>query len=333
MINKLKNNWTNWHHIFHQSILNSVNFMPNGIHLLISVSGGQDSMALMTLLDDIKEHHNWSLNIWHGNHKWHNKSDEFAQELQNYCFKKKIIFYKDSANAVDISTEEKARKWRYQKLYEKALEICDNKKTDANLYIVTGHTSTDNTETFIMNLARGSNLNGLSGIPSKRLLKNHYFLVRPMMIFNRNDTASICENLKIPFWVDPTNSDTKLKRNLIRHNVVSELEKIHPGCSNRINNFIEKMRFYSKERSELCELAIKSCLYDDGIRREILNNVGDQTRATLLHFLLSRKCNKQISSKNIEDLSKQIFKKNQGEKYFSNGIRVSWNKDLIKIIY
>ena len=123
MVNKLKNNWTNWHHIFHQSILNSENFMPNGIHLLISVSGGQDSMALMTLLDDIKEHHNWSLNVWHGNHKWHNKSDEFEKELQKYCFKKKIIFYKDSADELDISTEEKARQWRYEKLYEKALEI------------------------------------------------------------------------------------------------------------------------------------------------------------------------------------------------------------------
>ena len=75
MINTLKNNWTNWHHTFHQSILNSENFIPNSINLLVSVSGGQDSMALMTLLDDIKEHHNWSLNVWHGNHKWHNKSE------------------------------------------------------------------------------------------------------------------------------------------------------------------------------------------------------------------------------------------------------------------
>ena len=79
MVKKSKNNWTKWHHIFHQSILNN-NFLPNGINLLISVSGGQDSMALMTLLDDIKEHHYWTLNVWHGNHKWHNKSDKFAKK-------------------------------------------------------------------------------------------------------------------------------------------------------------------------------------------------------------------------------------------------------------
>ena len=332
MINKVKNNWTNWHHMFHQSIINNQNFIADGANLLISVSGGQDSMALMTLLDDIKEHHNWSINVWHGNHKWHNKSEEIAKELQNYCFKKNIIFHKDSADEIDISTEEKARKWRYQKLYEKASEICANNKNKNNLYVVMGHTSTDNTETFLLNLARGSNFSGLGGIPRKRSLNEDYFLVRPLMIFNRDDTTAICKKLKIPFWVDPTNSDTKLKRNLIRHKLIPELEEIHPGCSYRINNFIEKMNNYSQERSELCELAMKSCLCDDGISRETLNNLGEQTRATLLFSLLSTKCKKQISSKNIDDLSKQIFKRNSGQKYFSNGIKIIWNKNLIRII-
>ena len=331
MVNKLKNNWTNWHHIFHQSILNSENFMPSGLNLLISVSGGQDSMALMTLLNDIKEHHNWSINVWHGNHKWHNESEEFAEELQNYCLKKKIIFYKDTADEIDISTEEKARHWRYQKLCEKASEICSNNENRNDLYIVTGHTSTDNAETFFLNLARGSSFGGLSGIPNKRLLNEDYFLVRPFMIFSRDDTSEICKKLKIPFWVDPTNSDTQLKRNLIRHKVIRELEEIYPGCSSRINNFIEKMKNYKQERSELCGLAIKSCLCEEGIRRATLNDLGEQARATILLFLLNTKCKKQISSKNINDLSKQILKKNSGQQIFSEGVKVIWNKNFIKI--
>ena len=333
MVNKLKTNWTHWHHVFHQSILNNENFIPNDINLLISVSGGQYSMALMTLLDDIKEKHNWSLNVWHGNHKWHHESEEFAKELQNYCCQKKIIFYQDSVGEIDISTEEKARKWRYQKLYEKAAEICSKDKNPNKVYVVTGHTCTDNTETFLLNLARGSNFRGLGGIPRKRQLNKNYFLVRPLMIFSRNDTTAICKELKIPFWVDPTNSDIQLKRNLIRHKVIHELEEIYPGCSYRINNLTEKMKNYSQERSELCELAIKSCLSDDGIRRTILNDLGEQTRATLLHALLSKKCKKQICSKNIDNLSKQIFKKNSGEKCFSNGVKVIWNKNFIRIIF
>ena len=92
------------------------------------------------------------------------------------------------------------------------------------------------------------------------------------------------------------------------------------------------MRNYSQERSELCELAIKSCLCDEGIRRTLLNELGKHTRSTILHSLLSTKCKKQISSKNIDDLSKQILKKNSGQKDFSNKVKVIWNKSFIKII-
>ena len=63
-----------------------------------------------------------------------------------------------------------------------------------------------------------------------------------------------------------------------------------------------------------------------------MNNLGEQTRATLLHSLLSTKCKRQVSSQNISDLSKQIFNKSYGQKYFANGIKVIWNKNFIKII-
>ena len=330
MDNRSNNNWTKWHHIFHKKIFNDKKFIPKEIQLLISVSGGQDSMALLTLIDDIKDKYKWSINVWHGDHKWHSNSGQFAKNIKNYCSQKNINFYSDTAKKGNVSTEETAREWRYKKLSKKASEILNNNNA-RSVYILTGHTSTDSTETFLLNLARGSNFAGLGGIPKKRLLNDKYILARPFLIFTRDETLKICKDLKIPFWEDPTNSDIKLKRNLIRHKVIHELEEIHPGCSYRINNFIEKMKNYSQERSELCELAIKSCLCTDGIRRTNLIDLGEQTRATLLHSLLSSKCKKQISSKNIDDLSKQISKKNFGQKYFSNGIKVIWNKNFIKI--
>ena len=71
MVKKLKNNWTNWHHKFHKQFLDDKKFIPKGANLLIAVSGGQDSMALMTLVDDIKNQHDWKINVWHGDHQWH----------------------------------------------------------------------------------------------------------------------------------------------------------------------------------------------------------------------------------------------------------------------
>ena len=332
MFNKSNNKWTKWHHIFHKAIIKNQDFIPDGSHLLVSVSGGQDSMALLTLLDDIKKLHDWTINVWHGNHMWHSNSQKFANELSNYCLKKNIIFYLDEVNKVDVSTEEKARKWRYEKLSEKSSEILIKNNTANNIYIITGHTSTDNTETFLLNLARGSNFKGLAGIPKKRLLNNKYFLMRPFLIFTRNDTTAICEDLKIPFWEDPTNSDTNLKRNLIRHRVIKDLEEIYPGCSLRINNLIQKIRNLNEERSELCELAAASCICSEGIKRSILNKLGEQSRSTILHYILSKECLKQITSQSIDELSEQILRKSNGQKDFPNGITIIWNKNFIKIM-
>tara|TARA_B100000963_G_scaffold106442_1_gene92450 strand:+ start:2371 stop:3369 length:999 start_codon:yes stop_codon:yes gene_type:complete len=330
MDSRSNNNWTKWHHIFHKKIFNDAKFIPKEIQLLISVSGGQDSMALLTLLDDIKDKYKWSINVWHGDHKWHSNSGQFAKNIKNYCSQKNINFYSDIANKRNVCTEETAREWRYKKLSKKASEIL-NTKNVKSVYVLTGHTSTDSTETFLLNLARGSNFAGLGGIPKKRLLNDKYVLVRPFLIFTRDETSKICKDLKIPFWEDPTNSDISLKRNFIRHKVIYELEKFYPGCSSRINTFINHMREVNEERSELCDLAIQSCISEKGIKRSILINLGEQARSTILYSLLNKKCIKQISSKNITDLSEQIIKKHQGEKSFPNGITVIWNKNFITI--
>ena len=61
--------------------------------------------------------------------------------------------------------------------------------------------------------------------------------------------------MNIPVWVDPTNSDLKIKRNLVRQKIIPTLESIYPGCSERINNFSQKMSKYNNERNDLSELA------------------------------------------------------------------------------
>ena len=63
-------NWSSWHHQLHNEILSKKILIPKGSNLLISVSGGQDSMTLLTLINDLKKLHNWSISVWHGDHQW-----------------------------------------------------------------------------------------------------------------------------------------------------------------------------------------------------------------------------------------------------------------------
>ena len=57
--NSSQQNWTSCHHMLHKEILGNKNLIPNGANLLLAVSGGQDSMALLNLINDMKKHHNW----------------------------------------------------------------------------------------------------------------------------------------------------------------------------------------------------------------------------------------------------------------------------------
>ncbi len=329
--NTTHNDWTSWHHLLHKEILCNKALIPNGAYLLIAVSGGQDSMALLKLINDMKTQHNWLVNVWHGDHQWHEQSETYALELKSYCEKENISFVFDRANKNNIFSEEKARDWRYKKLVERAKQLLIENQKEIDIYLLTGHTSTDNAETFLLNLARGSNYSGLSYIDKKRLIENHIFLIRPLLIFSREDTKKFCNQMKIPIWEDPTNFDLKIKRNVIRKKIIPTLETMHPGCSNRINSFAEKMSNYSNEQKDLSKLAFLSCKDANGIKRELLNSLCVQARCTILNTLLKKHCTKQLSSKNIKNLASAIFEKNRGQINIPEGLKILWSKDYIKL--
>ena len=146
--NSSQKNWTSWHHLLHKEILGNKTLIPDGANLLIAVSGGQDSMALLNLINDMKTQHNWFVNVWHGDHQWHEKSAKYALELKSYCNKKNISFFFDRANKKNISSEEKARDWSYEKLIERANHLFIEKQKETYIYLLTRHTNNDKAETF-----------------------------------------------------------------------------------------------------------------------------------------------------------------------------------------
>ncbi len=327
--NLTQKNWSSWHHLLHKEILSKKTLIPKGSNILISVSGGQDSMALLTLINDLKKLHNWSISVWHGDHQWHEKSSIYALELKSYCEKLNISFYFDKANKESIFSEEKAREWRYKKLCATAKSLLKKNQQQKNIYLLTGHTSSDNAETLILNLARGSNFAGLSNIESKRLLENQIFLIRPILIFNRKDTKQFCNDMNIPFWEDPTNSDLNLKRNLVRKKIIPTLEAIYPGCSSRINNFSQKMSNYNNERNDLSELAYLYCKDVKGINRNLINSMCIEARCTILNRFIREISAKQYSSKNLAKLATSIHEKNKGQVNLQEFLKIVWNKNYI----
>ena len=154
--------WTSWHDRLHRRLLMQPQLLPKGSSLLLAVSGGQDSMALLALLKDLAPLHGWDLNLWHGDHGWHDNSSRIAAELSSWCKQRQLSLQVDQAAPGEVPSEAKARQWRYERLAQRG--------NQAGADVVTGHTASDRAETMLLQLARGSDLAGLAALPSVRPL-------------------------------------------------------------------------------------------------------------------------------------------------------------------
>lgn len=188
--------------------------------LLIAVSGGVDSTVLTHLLHQLK----FNISLAHCNFNLRGaESDSDEKLVQELGLQLNIKTYTTSFNTETFAKENKlstqiaARELRY--------EWFNNLVKENHLdYILTAHHADDNLETFLINLTRGSGLEGLMGIPS--INKN---IIRPLLVFSRDEIEQYAIQNSITWREDKSNASTKYIRNKIRHQVVPVLKEINPS--------------------------------------------------------------------------------------------------------
>tara|TARA_Y100001968_G_scaffold322262_1_gene358012 strand:- start:20 stop:1024 length:1005 start_codon:yes stop_codon:yes gene_type:complete len=321
--------WSIWHDRLHKQILLNKELLPKDSTLLVCVSGGQDSMSLLQLLIDLRKFHGWELFVWHGNHSWHNKSADIAEELEQWCKKNQLTFFCDTASKNCIKNENLARNWRYKNIEKTALLLSKNSPCNIT---VTGHTASDKAETLILNLARGSNLKGLGSHKLTRELSTNLKLVRPLLCFTRDETTKICKELDIPIWLDPSNKDLDLKRNRIREKVMPILEEINPGCTLRMASLSQRLSNYNTDQNLIAKLAIKTISNKDGLCRLSLSSLSTSARATLIAEWIIKLGGPTTSSRQLEEISLKLgSEKGSGSKDLSNGWKIKWTTSYVKL--
>ena len=186
-----------------------------GQKLLVAVSGGADSLALAAACEFEAKKLGVKIAAAVIDHSLQKDSDKVAAQtaktLVSLGFEEVVI--KKITVGKAGGPEAAARTARYT-----ALETL-RQKTKSN-FVVLGHTSSDQAETVLLGLVRGSGSKSLSGMSEKT-----GFLLRPLLGIERATTEAFCKDSRIKYWSDPQNKDEKFLRVMIRKNVLPFLEK------------------------------------------------------------------------------------------------------------
>jgi tRNA(Ile)-lysidine synthase len=188
--------------------------------LLIAVSGGLDSVVLTHLFSEL----NIPISLAHCNFQLRKKEsdldEEFvkkiSQKTSNQIFNIKFKT-EEFSKKHKLSTQIAARELRYNWFQE----LLKQKHLD---FVLTAHHADDNLETFLINLTRGTGLDGFTGIPA---INGN--IVRPLLAFSREEILAYAQTNNIVWREDASNASTKYIRNKIRHQIVPVLKEINPN--------------------------------------------------------------------------------------------------------
>ncbi len=230
--------------------------------ILVAFSGGQDSTALLALLLGIRDE--WSLDIAlaHFNHHLRPSAAGDAQFAERIAKKHGLKLYSGKgdvrryARRRKMNIEEAARELRYEFLRKTAARI----KADR---IATGHTLTDQAETFLMRLFRGSGPTGLTGI-SPRV---DGLIVRPLLDFERGEIAAYLREIGWPYRQDESNLDPKFLRNRIRRELIPRLERDYdPAIVRHLGRAASIIQDENALMEEVAEKAARRAIRREGPR-------------------------------------------------------------------
>ena len=200
---------------FVKSFIQQHNLIAKNDRILVAVSGGKDSVALLDILSKLQDDLDFSLALAHVNHHLRKDSNKDALFVERLTKKYGCAFYCEGIFITkgNRSLEEKAREARYEALEKMRRQA----KADT---IAVAHTKDDNAETLIFRFLGGSALHGLSGIQAV-----NGTIIRPLLCLTRADIDHYIHENRLEFREDPTNKNNEFTRNRIRNILIPMLQK------------------------------------------------------------------------------------------------------------
>lgn len=329
-----------------EKVLNTIKkyeLIENGDNIVIGVSGGPDSMALLNLLINLKKDKkiNCEITVAHINHGIREEAEEETKYVENFCKQYEIeCFIKKEkveklAKEQKIGTEEAGRKLRYNFFAEVSSKVNANK-------IATAHNANDNSETVLMNLIRGTGTSGLKGIEAKR--DNKY--IRPLIEITRKEIEEYCEVNKLEPKQDKSNSENIYTRNKVRNILLPLIEKeFNPNIVNSLNRMSQIVKEENEYLQKQVHKAYEEIMIEEFIGNKMLegenvilldlkkfNNQDTVIKNRLVLYTINKLLgtSQNIEMIHISDIIK-LCKNNIGNKYLipNKKVKVMVNKGKI----
>lgn len=241
------------------------NFIQNesnikeGDTIVLGVSGGPDSMVLLSIFNELKVNMKINIICAHVNHNIRKESEEEQVFIEKYCNENNIPFeFMKIMEYGDDNFHNEARTIRYT-FFEKIVNKYQAK------FLATAHHGDDLIETILMRIARGSSLKGYSGF-SKVVNKDKYSIIRPLITVTKDEILKFASENHIEYRIDKSNFKDVYTRNRYRNHVLpflkSEDENIHLKFLKFSETLIEYNNFISKELKKVINKIVKKNVID-----------------------------------------------------------------------
>lgn len=239
-----------------------------GDRLLVAVSGGADSVALLRALVILAGRREWNLTLAIGHVQHHLREDAEGDAIfvQSLAAQLRLPFLRADLNIEKHqgNLEAQARKQRYEALSTMATAV-------GATHIVTAHHGQDQIETMLMRLLRGSSLKGLSGMAWRRRLapsdtRPPLQLIRPMLAIDRQELLRFLTEQNQPWCEDHTNADVSRWRARLRRDVLPVLRDLKPDVAARATMLADQLRQAGRVIEDAISVVLDRVIVQGGSR-------------------------------------------------------------------
>lgn len=284
------------------------NMLNYGDTVVCGLSGGADSVALLLILNELNEKIGIKVEAIHVNHCLRGDESDMDElfckvlcEKNNIPFKAVSCDVKGYSQKESLSVEEAARELRYSIFSENTV----GKK------IATAHNANDALETAILNLARGTGIKGIAGIPPVR-----GNIIRPLLSLTRAEIEDYLKSKGQTFVTDSSNLSDNYTRNKIRHRIIPILKEINSSVIESSASSLDVIRDENMLIEKIVDEAIKNCLkdkkfygldkYDQVVRKRAISRLLSENKLSYSHKRLDEADNILINGGKI-NISDQYY--------------------------